>query len=75
MSEKEKALKIFYKNFASFGDFLGSFYSATNGFRDFSIILKDEKEELTFRVFYATLSIQYQKQNKKWEEIFSVNNI
>jgi hypothetical protein len=75
MSEKEKALKIFYKNFASFGDFLGTFYSATNGFRDFSIILKHKKEELNFRVFYANLSIQYQKQNKKWEEIFSANDI
>jgi hypothetical protein len=75
MSEKKKALRIFYKNFASFGDFFGTFYSATNGSRDFSIILKHKREELTFRVFYANLSIQYQKQDKKWEEIFSVNDI
>jgi hypothetical protein len=75
MTEKEKALKVFYKNFASFGDFLGSFYSATNGFRDFSIILKDKQEEIIFRVVHTNLSIQYQKRNKTWGELFSTSDL
>jgi hypothetical protein len=76
MTEKETALKVFYDNCVSVGDFLGRYYLKSQELGGFPVVLKHGNDFILFRasVGYTNLSIQYQKQDETWEELGQINS-